>query len=197
MNAVAPTQIVVEPGKLTEATAWNELATAQAVVIRTDAATANRVPARVRDFLPTERVYLCRKAAESDGIGESRPRCPTCGNQDASRMIAALPKSRAVWAGFYRRYHLRFGAEPGIGAAEAYDAVRLLAASLRQSGPNRTRLRDALAGVSLFAGAAWRTGVPVHRHRGVVRASRIPAPNSIPEEPSQLRRENFVSSLIQ
>ena len=40
------------------------------------------------------------------------------------------------------------------GAAEAYDAVRILAASLRQSGPNRARLRDALAAVSAFPGAS-------------------------------------------
>jgi ABC-type branched-subunit amino acid transport system substrate-binding protein len=57
-------------------------------------------------------------------------------------------------AAFAQRYRQRFGAEPGIGATEGYDAVRVLAASLRQSGPNRVRLRDALAGVSAFAGAS-------------------------------------------
>ena len=153
MNAVAPTQIVVDPEKLAEGTAWKELATAQAVVIWTDAATANRIAARVREVQPTVPLYLCRKAAEGDSSGENQPPCPACGNQDADRWIAAAPESREVWAGFYQRYRRRFGAEPGIGAAEAYDAVRVLAASLRQSGPNRARLRDALAGVSAFAGA--------------------------------------------
>src|ERR1035441_9068244 len=44
-------------------------------------------------------------------------------------------------------------------------------------------------------GAAFSKGVPFHRQRGVVRASRIPDPKSIPEEPSQLRRENFMQYL--
>jgi len=41
-----------------------------------------------------------------------------------------------------------------MGAAQAYDAVHVLAASLRQSVPNRARLRDALSQVSAFPGAA-------------------------------------------
>jgi branched-chain amino acid transport system substrate-binding protein len=163
MNAVAPTRIVVNPEKTTEGTTWKELATAQAVVIWTDAATAKRLSTRVRELRSTVPLYLCRKAAESDPIGENRPPCPECANQDASRWIVAAPESREVWAGFSQRYRQRFGVEPGIGAAEAYDAVRVLAASLRQSGPNRARLRDALAGVSAFAGAS---GVISFDHAG-------------------------------
>jgi len=43
---------------------------------------------------------------------------------------------------------------PSLAAAEVYDAVRLLAAGLREAGPNRARLRDRLAKVSNFAGAS-------------------------------------------
>ncbi len=154
LSAVAPTQIVVGPGEFPEETAGKALATAQAVVIWTDTATANRLAARVRELQPTVPLYLCRKAAASDASGERQPPCPACSNQDAGQWIAAAPESREVWAGFSQRYRQRFGAEPGIGAAQAYDAVRLLAASLRQSGPNRAHLRDALAGISAFAGAS-------------------------------------------
>ena len=66
-------------------------------------------------------------------------------------------------AAFARRYRQRFGAEPGFGAAQAYDAVHVLAASLRQSGPNRARLRDALGQVSAFAGTS---GVISFDHAG-------------------------------
>jgi ABC-type branched-subunit amino acid transport system substrate-binding protein len=146
-----------------EKTAGKELAKAQAVVIWTDAATASRLLARVRELPPTVPLYLCRKAAESNSIGDSKPPCPACANQDAGQWIAATPESREVWAGFNQRYRQRFGAEPGIGAAQAYDAVRVLATSLRRSGPNRARLRDALAAVSAFAGAS---GVISFDHAG-------------------------------
>ena len=163
LNAAAPTRIIVEPGKFPEETVWKQLATAQAAVIWTDAPTAHRLAARVRELQPTAPLYLCRKAAEGNSSEEGRPPCSACGHNDANRWIAAVPENRKVWAGFYERYCLRFGAQPGIGAAEAYDAVRILAASLRQSGPNRTRLRDALAGVSAFNGAS---GVISFDHAG-------------------------------
>jgi ABC-type branched-subunit amino acid transport system substrate-binding protein len=80
--------------------------------------------------------------------------CPACGSSGAAPWIAAATENPQARADFYQRYHQHFGTEPGIGAAEAYDAVRILAASLRQSGPNRTRLRDALATVTAYAGAS-------------------------------------------
>jgi branched-chain amino acid transport system substrate-binding protein len=163
MNAAAPTRILVGPQELEEAGAWRELATAQAVVIWTDATTAHWLTARVRELRPTVPLYLCRKAAEEDSSAESLPSCTACSNPAASPLIAAPPASREVWAGFYHRYRQCFGAEPGLGAAQAYDAVRVLATALRQSGPNRARLRDRLAGVSAFAGAA---GVVSFDHAG-------------------------------
>jgi branched-chain amino acid transport system substrate-binding protein len=163
LNAVGPTRIVVGPGNLTEETIGKELATARAVVIWSDTATANRLIARVRELRPTVPIYLCRKAAAGDSSSENRLLCPACGEKDAGQWIASVPGNRELWADFYQRYRQSFGAEPGIGAAEAYDAVRLLAVSLRQSGPNRARLRDALAGVSVFAGAS---GVISFDHAG-------------------------------
>ena len=152
-SAVAPTQIVVDPEKLTAATAGIELNTAQAVVIWTDAPTAHRLAARVREVQPTIPLYLCRKAAEGDSSAATQPPGLARGN-DAVRWIASGPENPEARADFCRHYRQRFGAEPGIGARQAYDAVRILAASLRQSGPNRARLRDALGQVSAFAGAS-------------------------------------------
>jgi branched-chain amino acid transport system substrate-binding protein len=154
MITVAPTRIMVDPERLTDGTTAKALETAQAVVVWTDAATANRLAARVRELQPAVPLYLCRKAVANDAIGENQSSCRACGKKDSDRWVAGAPESREAWAGFCRRYRLRFGAEPGVGAAEAYDAVRVLAASLRQSGPNRARLRDALAGISAFAGAS-------------------------------------------
>jgi branched-chain amino acid transport system substrate-binding protein len=64
---------------------------------------------------------------------------------------------------FEKRYRARAGALPTPAAAQAYDAVRILAAALRRSGPNRARLRDALAELSPYAGAS---GVISFDHAG-------------------------------
>jgi branched-chain amino acid transport system substrate-binding protein len=154
INAPAPGQVAVDPGKITEAMAAKGIAGAQAVVIWTDASTASELAARLREARPAVPVYLCRKAGEGDLSGENRAPCAACGPQDAGPWIAAAPENPQARAGFSQGYRRRFGTEPGLGAAEAYDAVRVLAASLRQSGPNRARLRDALASVSTFAGAS-------------------------------------------
>ncbi len=153
VSTVAPARILVDPAKLSARTTWKELETAQCVVIWTDAAAAKLLTARVRELRPGVPLYLCRKAAEGESSDEHRKPCPACDNDD-QRWIAATPQSREVSERFSERYRHRFGAEPGLGAAEAYDAVRVLAIALRQSGPNRARLRDALAGVSAFPGVA-------------------------------------------
>ena len=140
-----------------------DLETAQAIVIWTDAAAANLLTARVRNSLPTVPVYLCRRAAEGDPGNSGQLPCPTCASQDGNRWIASAAESPEAWREFRQRYQKLYGAEPGLGAAEAYDAVRILAAALRRSGPNRARLRDALAGISGFPGAS---GVISFDHAG-------------------------------
>jgi branched-chain amino acid transport system substrate-binding protein len=180
MNASAPVRILIESEALStdlvsqsvegeeprtsKAGPRYVLPDAQAVVIWTNAATANLLVAQLGDVLPSAPIYLCRKAAQGDWTAHGQPHCRTCNSDDAgiwtTQAMNAQPSPRETFAQGYRQ---RFGAEPGIGAAEAYDAVRVLAASLRQSGPNRARLRDALAGVSAFAGAS---GVITFDHAG-------------------------------
>jgi len=53
-----------------------------------------------------------------------------------------------------RRYQERFACPLTLAAAQAYDAVRIIAAAFRHSGPNRARLRDAFAQLSSFAGVS-------------------------------------------
>lgn len=164
MNAPAPVRIIVEPEKPGGGTWREEPHGAQAVVIWTDAETANRLVARMREELPSAPLYLCRKAAQGGWSGLNQPRCRACVDENPGIWTAeSLEGHGTPREGFEQRYRQRFGAEPGIGAAQAYDAVRVLAASLRQSGPNRARLRDALAGVSGFLGAS---GVISFDHAG-------------------------------
>jgi len=154
MSTPAPTRIVMESGKLPEEAGMKELETAQAIVIWTDAAAANLLRARLRNSLPTVPAYLCRKAVEGDPSNNGQLLCLTCASQDAGRWIASAAENPEAWREFRQRYQKLYGAEPGFGGAEAYDAVRILAAALRRSGPNRARVRDALAGISGFPGAS-------------------------------------------
>ncbi len=55
---------------------------------------------------------------------------------------------------FVHRYRLATGAFPSPVAAEAYDAIRLVAHSLREAGPNRARLRDQISRARDLAGVS-------------------------------------------
>lgn len=55
---------------------------------------------------------------------------------------------------FVRRYLLATGSFPSPVAAEAYDAVRLIAQAVREAGPNRARVRDRVSSTQNFAGVS-------------------------------------------
>ncbi len=55
---------------------------------------------------------------------------------------------------FARRFHEAWGHDADFAAAQTYDALYLLAAALRSSGPNRALLGDALRALSPWQGAA-------------------------------------------
>ncbi|HVX66745.1 MAG TPA: ABC transporter substrate-binding protein [Bryobacteraceae bacterium] len=57
---------------------------------------------------------------------------------------------------FAQRFAARFGREPDYAAACAYDAVRMLVEAVRKSGLNRSRIRDAVAALTPYAGASGR-----------------------------------------
>ena len=98
-------------------------------------------------------VYLCHEAAQGR-LDREQENCWI-----VTSRLAASPLRES----FERRYRAGGGTLPSPAAAQAYDAVRLLAAALRRSGPNRARLRDALATLSSFSGAS---GVIAFDHAG-------------------------------
>ena len=155
LHAPSPARMTTEElGKSTADRLPGELRGTQAIVIWSDAATAQGLVARVRELAPAVPLYLCRKASPGDwntgdkNKGETHVRMAGIWTVEEPHALGTPGQS------FARRYRQRFGGEPSVDAAEAYDAVRLLAASLRQSGPNRARLRDALASISGFPGVS-------------------------------------------
>ena len=181
--ATVPVRVAVD-GTLLDAPAVVQEIVAQnpeALVFWTGPRTASELLAQIH--LPSVPIYLCWKAAQGRTEDTPRGTCRSCpeenngivavtpdvGTSDgqltdrpgvsAERTVGiwtvstASPQS-AVRANFERRYRERTGSAPSVVAAQAYDAVRLIAAALRHAGPNRARLRDALTNTRNFAGAS-------------------------------------------
>ncbi len=154
LSEAAPAQITVDTGTSVMRLDAKEFASAQAVVIWGDAPTANRLTAKVHEQRPSIPIYLCRKAAGETSASYHQTVCANCGDQDRAAWITAIPEKSQTYTAFLQRYHQRFGVDPTGDAAAAYDALRILAASLHKSGANRARLRDALTAVTNYAGAS-------------------------------------------
>ena len=105
---------------------------------------AGRIVLSFRQAFPKALVYLCHEAAQAD-VGRDQ------GNiWIVTPRLAVSPVREA----FEKHYRAGTDLFPTVAAAQAYDAVRILAAALRRSGPNRARLRDALAALPTYSGAS-------------------------------------------
>jgi len=163
LNATPPAGITVDPADFKPDSIIKRIVAekAEAVVLWTGHRTAASMVSRLLEEGLAVPVYLCQKATrgsfeESAGCQCVRRALTAAGNSAEKNLWVAtfrLAESRQR-EGFEKRYRERTGAAPDLAAAQAYDAVRLLAAALRRSGPNRTRLRDALAEVSDYSGAS-------------------------------------------
>lgn len=146
----------------------------EAVVVWTGPETSAKLVTGLRQAKSPAAIYLCRKAAQEPFVQLVAASCRSCRtsvtplgtphatdakaqrkNQETGSVWVVVSRSNEPSASresFEQRYLARTGKPPSVAAAEAYDAVRLVAAAVRQAGPNRARLRDSLAGVSDFLG---------------------------------------------
>jgi branched-chain amino acid transport system substrate-binding protein len=131
----------------------------EAIALWADSDSAAKLIPLLRRANPSVPVYLCRKAAP---FVFDRPEKPsreartTSEGNGAGIWIVASPSSAPGHARqeFERRFRVRTGRAPSIAAAQAYDAVHVIATALRRAGPNRARLRDQLAHGPKFEGAS-------------------------------------------
>jgi branched-chain amino acid transport system substrate-binding protein len=122
----------------------------QAVVLWTSPEAAAQLLEKWGGDLPATPVYACRKAL-------SEPFLSVAARSRKIVWIVAPAEGKASAEGdFAGRYRALTGRAPSPAAAEAYDAVRLIAAGVRRAGPNRARLRDQLVQVSGFSGVSGR-----------------------------------------
>jgi len=69
-------------------------------------------------------------------------------------LAPAAAEAGPAWDAFARAYETRWGEAPDDAAAHAYDAVRLVAAAVREAGLNRVRIRDAVRALAPWPGAS-------------------------------------------
>lgn len=127
---------------------------AEAIVIWTEPETATKIVPLVRRANPVVPMYVCRRAADSgllDGAAASEIPAKFVG---IWTVASAAGGSEAARQRFAQHFQSKTGAMPDTAAAQTYDAVRLIVSALRRSGPNRARLRDALAVETKFQGVS-------------------------------------------
>ena len=122
----------------------------QAIVLWASADVAMRVLTELRRSHSDAVLYVCHKALQPTFIGATRdPETPKI-------WIAATKENipPTSFANFEQRFRERLGTTPNPAAREMYDALRLIAAGVRAAGPNRARLRDALAKLGPYQGVS-------------------------------------------
>jgi branched-chain amino acid transport system substrate-binding protein len=67
-----------------------------------------------------------------------------------------LGRTDEAWTAFERRFRERWGTAPDYFAAYAYDGARLTIDAIRQAGPNRIRIHDALYALATYDGVSGR-----------------------------------------
>ncbi len=130
---------------------------AQAVVFWARPQITGQLVRAIRQAGDSIPVYLSQESAQaSSGIEfpgslaqENGPKANT-----AASTVEPGGTAAAWRASFVRRYQAATGTFPSAVAAEAYDAVRLIARAVRAAGPNRARVRDQIASVRALEGAS-------------------------------------------
>jgi branched-chain amino acid transport system substrate-binding protein len=150
-----------QPARVTIASSeadWGAVAAAirshnpAAIVLWTDAQTAEGLLPQMRNANGSVPIYLCRKATL--GLMPFYRATSAQDSRDDPGIWSVYSRSdvpTSVSESFDRRYYARFGTWPTGAAEEIHGAVRVIAAAVQRSGPNRARLRDQLASGVVFS----------------------------------------------
>lgn len=129
----------------------------QAIVLWTRAHAAQSLLPMLAAAGVSATVYLSQQAAQA-GSGLALMSTMNNGENAANSLsawtIIARGEDTAVRTSFVTRYLQKTGRPPSAAATEAYDAVCLTVRALRAVGPNRARMRDALAQTREYPGAS-------------------------------------------
>ena len=90
------------------------------------------------------------------GPGLARRAFARAAGDDAERVLAPALAEPSLDTAFFQAYEARWGEPADAAAALGADAVRIVAAAVRQAGLNRARIRDAVRALSPWAGSSGR-----------------------------------------
>ena len=152
LAAPIPEQIEIDPASLQLEILIAQIKSKnpQAVVFWTSSQLEAQLFSLARQAAPSAAIYLCRKASQLGPEGRVDAR----DGEDAWIVKTRPGSSDTTRRTFEQRYLSRTGVVPGLAAAQAYDAVHILAAALRSVGTNRVLLRDRMASGTAFNGVA-------------------------------------------
>lgn len=155
LNAPPVTQLETDPADADTNSRVHQIVAErpEAVVLWTGPQAAARLAPRLRSELPATPIYFCQEAAQMSEVV----------HLENIWVVISRNTNNPLREAFEARYRARSGTYPSPAAAQIYDAVRVLAAALRRSGPNRARLRDSLVGLANYTGAS---GVIAFDHAG-------------------------------
>ena len=180
LAAPLPVSLVLDPSRA-DVDAFTEAIRAQipeAILLWTKLPATRTLIEAARGSGSKAPIYLSQQAAQNISraavlpAGESAS--STSSRLDLWTVVAASARS-AVQEDFALSYREATGAYPGAAAAEAYDAVRLVASALRNAGPNRARVRDQIARTRNWQGASGTISFDAEGNNAVqVRLVRVP-----------------------
>jgi branched-chain amino acid transport system substrate-binding protein len=150
LEAPAPDSLEIDPlrpdaGSLL---AYIKTKPPQAIVFWTQPEIAKQLLAAIQGNGIHAPIYFSLETAQ-EGSGLEPRHENTAGIKDPSGAgiytVASALEATPLRESFARRYLAATGSLPGPVAAEAYDAVRMIARAVREAGPNRARVRDHLS----------------------------------------------------
>ncbi|MGE5327380.1 MAG: ABC transporter substrate-binding protein [Deltaproteobacteria bacterium] len=150
LGAPLPASMVLDPSR-TDVGAFAEelrVQSPEAIVLWTTAPTTRTLIEAALSSGSKAAIYLSQEAAQSfSGVDVSPVEDSVSENSNRAEVwtVAAARTPSQAQEDFARRYRQVTGHYPSPTAAEAYDAVRLVATALRDAGPNRARIRDRIA----------------------------------------------------
>lgn len=155
LGAAAPEGMVMDPlrPEVGEVVKRMVAESPEAVVIWTGAGTAGSLLRAMKAAGMKTICFLPEDAAEA-GYGLRDPGGDLGG--EGVWTVGGDGEDAVVRGDFSRRYAQAMGVGPGVAAMETYDAVTVTVRALRSAGANRARVRDELAKVQGFEGAAGR-----------------------------------------
>lgn len=122
----------------------------QAVVLWAAPRSAVQLLAKLQPTEAGPRLYVCHKAVQEQ-VEDVAGKYLLGGAWVAANATSGSPEAQMS---FEDRYRAKTGASPSPAARAMYDAVRMVAAGVREAGPNRARLRDSLAALGEYRGVS-------------------------------------------